>query len=70
MSERRGRPSDVSTREEPQEQVATSQEEGGGPGSVGALDGAAAAGSLGAVGGATHGGALPEDAPDPGIGPH
>ena len=43
--------------------------EGASPGSVGALDGAAAAGSLGAVGSSPDDGALPTHAPDPSVGP-
>ncbi len=69
MSERDDRPADESSSEGNQEQLATSQKEGGGPGSVGALDGAAAAGSLGGVGGAKMDSAIPQEAPDPSIGP-
>jgi hypothetical protein len=69
MSERDDRPADESSREGQQEQLATGVEEGGGPGSVGALDGAAAAGSIGAVGGAKSDSVMPQEAPDPSIGP-
>lgn len=69
MSERDDRPADEGSRDGSREQVARSQKEGGGPGAVGALDGAAAAGSLGAVGGSEHDGAIPQQAPDPSIGP-
>ena len=58
-----------SSRDGDEDQLARSQEEGGGPGTVGALDGAAAAGSLGAVGGGKDDGAIPEEAPDPSVGP-
>jgi hypothetical protein len=52
-----------------QEHLDTEAAEGGGPGAVGALDGAAAAGSVGAVGEAKRDGAIPREAPDPGTGP-
>lgn len=67
MSEER--PADESSRQGEREQLAASQEEGGGAGSIGALDGAAAAGSLGAVGGGRNDRAIPQEAPDPSIGP-
>lgn len=45
-------------------------EEGATPGAVGALDGAAASGSAGAVGEESdEGGGIPEDGPDPSVGP-
>ena len=69
MSERDDRPADAGSRAGSHVQLATSQDEGGGPGAVGALDGAAAAGSLGAVGGRKHDGAIPQDAPTPASGP-
>jgi hypothetical protein len=69
VSERDDRPADENSREGAQEQLEASQEEGGGPGAVGALDGAAAAGSIGAVGAAKRDGAIPQEAPDPSIGP-
>jgi hypothetical protein len=69
MSEREDRPADENNREGAQEQLETSQEEGGSPGAVGALDGAAAAGSTGAVGSAKRAGAIPLEGPDPSIGP-
>lgn len=66
MSERDDRPKDM---DEEQPNPDTRMEEGGSPGAVGALDGAAAAGSVGAVGGAESDGAIPSEAPDPSIGP-
>ncbi len=69
MSERDDRPAGESSTEGPREQLAREAAEGGGPGAVGALDGAAAAGSLGAVGGGKRESLLPQDAPDPSIGP-
>jgi hypothetical protein len=44
-------------------------EEGATPGTVGALDGAAAAGSVGGVGAAKPDSVMPQEAPDPSIGP-
>ncbi len=44
-------------------------EEGGTPGPVGALDGAAAVGSVGAVGAEKPDGVMPQEAPDPSVGP-
>jgi hypothetical protein len=69
MSERDDRPADESSREGQHEQVARSAVEGGAPGAVGALDGAAAAGSIGAVGSGKRDSAIPQEAPDPTIGP-
>jgi hypothetical protein len=66
VSERDDRPGDD---EAAQQHLDTEVEEGGGPGAVGALDGAAAAGSVGAVGDAKRDGAIPREAPDPSIGP-
>jgi hypothetical protein len=69
MSERDDRPADEDSREGQQEQLQRDLEEGGGPGAVGALDGAAAAGSMGAVGGGKTDSVIPQEPPDPGIGP-
>jgi hypothetical protein len=69
MSERDDRPADESSREGQREQVENSAVEGGSPGTVGALDGAAAAGSIGGVGGAKPDSVMPQGAPDPSIGP-
>ena len=69
MSERDDRPADESSGEGPREQLARGLEEGGAPGAIGALDGTAAAGSLGAVGGGKRESLIPQDAPDPSIGP-
>lgn len=69
MSERDDRPADESSNEGPREQVARKAVEGGDAGSVGALDGAAAAGGLGAVSDGKRDSLIPQEAPDPSIGP-
>ncbi len=69
MSERDDRPADESSREGQRSSLATNMEEGGDPGAVGALDGAAAAGAIGAVGGSQRDSVMPQEAPDPSIGP-
>ena len=69
MSERDDRPADESSTEGSSEHVAREAEEGGSPGSVGALDGAAAAGSMGAASTRKPDSAMPQEAPDPSIGP-
>jgi hypothetical protein len=69
MSERDDRPADESSRENAAELPRRDLAEGGDPGAVGALDGAAAAGSLGAVGSSRPDSVMPQGAPDPSIGP-
>ena len=69
MSERDDRPADESSTEGSREHLVRETEEGNSPGSVGALDGPAAAGSTGAVGGAKPDSVMPQEAPDPSIGP-
>ena len=69
MSERDDRPADEASREAPRTQVQEDVDDGGGPGTVGALDGAAAAGSVGGVGAAEPDSLMPQAAPDPSIGP-
>jgi hypothetical protein len=69
MSERDDRPADQDDTEGRREEAARGLEEGGDAGSVGALDGAAAAGSLGAVGGPKPDSVMPQEAPDPSVGP-
>jgi hypothetical protein len=64
MSERDDRPAG-----EESDDARADVKEGATPGTVGALDGAAAAGSLGAVGADKPDSAMPQDAPDPTIGP-
>ena len=61
MSERGERPES--------DDAGTTTDEGATPGTVGALDGAAAAGSLGAVGAEKPESELPHEAPDPSAGP-
>jgi hypothetical protein len=69
MSERDDRPADESSREGVREQLSRDEEEGASPGTVGALDGAAAAGSAGAVGAEQPDSVMPQEPPDPSIGP-
>jgi hypothetical protein len=69
MSERDDLPADESSREGQHEQVARSATEGGSPGTVGASDGAAAAGSMGAASVGKRDSVIPQEAPDPSIGP-
>jgi hypothetical protein len=69
MSERDDRPADDTLDAESREQSARNVQEGASAGSIGALDGAAAAGSMGAVGGGERGSVMPEEAPDPSVGP-
>jgi hypothetical protein len=69
MSERDDRPTDETRWEGEREALARESREGGGPGAVGALDGAAAAGSIGAVSGDKTDSVMPQEGPDPGIGP-
>ena len=61
MSERDERPES--------DDAGTNTHEGATPGTVGALDGAAAAGSLGAVGADKPQSEMPQVAPDPSAGP-
>jgi hypothetical protein len=63
------RPTDEGGEQGPRERVASDAAEGGDPGSVGSLDGAAAAGGTGAVSGGKPGSLIPQQAPDPSIGP-
>ena len=65
MSERDERPMD----DDSGDAGASDLHEGGTPGNVGALDGAAAAGSVGAVGADKPDSLMPQDAPDPSVGP-
>ena len=60
---------DERSREGVHEEVARTATEGGSPGAVGSLDGAAGAGSLGAVSTEKPGSVMPQGAPDPSIGP-
>lgn len=69
MSERSDRPADEASLETPRTQAQKDAEEGGSPGTVGALDGAAAAGGLGGVSAPKPGSVMPQEAPDPSIGP-
>ena len=69
MSERDDRPADDTLDAESRAQSARNAQEGASAGSVGALDGAAAAGSLGAVGAGERDSVMPQEAPDPSIGP-
>ena len=69
MSERDDRPADESSREGVHEQTARAATEGASGGSVGAQDGAAGAGSLGAVSTGKPDSVMPQEAPDPSIGP-
>jgi hypothetical protein len=64
MSERDQRPADDDAGA-----PAPDVDEGGTPGTVGALDGAAAAGSAGAVGAEKPDSVMPQQAPDPAHGP-
>jgi hypothetical protein len=69
VSERDDRPADDSLDAEAREQSARSAAEGVTRARSGALDGAAAAGGLGAVGGGKPDSVMPQEAPDPSIGP-
>lgn len=69
MSERDDRPAAEETREGQQEHLVQEMGEGATPGTVGALDGAAAAGSIGGTSAARSDSELPQGAPDPSIGP-
>ena len=69
MSERDDRPAGESSREGRQQELQRGQVEGGSAGTVGALDGTAAAGSLGAAGTEKPDSVMPHSAPDPSIGP-
>ena len=69
MSERDDRPADDTLDAESRSRSALNAQEGASAGSIGALDGAAAAGSLGAAGGGERDSGMPEEAPDPSIGP-
>jgi hypothetical protein len=68
MSERDDRTADDTLDAESRDQSARSAE-GGDAGAVGALDGTAAVGGLGAVSGSEQDNVMPEEAPDPSIGP-
>jgi DNA-binding response OmpR family regulator len=65
VSERDDRPADEESFDDGRERPMQDVEEGASPGSVGALDGAAAAGSTGAVGAPKPGSVMPQEAPDP-----
>ena len=69
MSVRDDRTADERSSEAPRAELTGNAVEGGGPDSVGALDGAAVAGGLGAVGSDKPDSVMPHDAPDPTIGP-
>jgi hypothetical protein len=69
MSERDNRPAGEDTQEGEQAHLAEEAHEGASPGSIGAVDGAAAAGSLGAVSSPGPDSEMPTSAPDPSIGP-
>ncbi|TQN41202.1 hypothetical protein FHU33_0562 [Blastococcus colisei] len=69
MSGRNDRPAGESSDRGPHEKVARHAADGGDAGSVGALDGVAAAGGRGAVSDGKRGSLIPEEAPDPSIGP-
>jgi hypothetical protein len=69
MSEREDRSAGERAEEGQEAHLDEDLEEGASPGTVGAAGGGAAAGSLGAVSGPRRNGVMPEEAPDPTVGP-